>query len=149
METKRHEWQFSCLYQLSGSPVVRELLRCVHCDQEKLGIARDARPGEHGVTGPYNVWNERDTCPTAVEIEERLAEHSRFAAGNRAAREAALAARREDVQRRAFAAGVPQQQLPFSREEAEALYRAGYASGSERGADGGSFEAAVRDLGRP
>lgn len=37
---------------------------------------------------------------------------------------------------------------PFSPEEAKELYEAGYNSGLECGADGGTFEEALRKLGR-
>jgi hypothetical protein len=133
----KHEFAFKTLYtDVFGKTF--ELLRCAHCDQEKLGIER---PGEYGPTGPYNVYNGKDTCPTPEEIEARRAENERFVADWANKRNAELAVRRESVRLRAIAAGVEPSELPFSLEEARALYDAGLL-------DDGSFEDALRELGR-
>ena len=143
----KHKWALRSLYT-SSSGGTFELLRCEHCGQEKLGAPK---PGEHGPMGPYNVYNGRDTCPTREELAEREARaeaHRQEYLAARRAEEAALKQRREQIRALAAAQGLSAEDYPFSREEAKALYDAGYHSGLERGADGGSFEAALRALGR-
>jgi hypothetical protein len=136
-----HKWAFRCLYTTTAGDTY-ELLRCEHCKEEKLG---ERRPGEHGAMGPYNVYNGRETCtpPEARQKREReaRAEWEAF----RAREEAALAERRARVAAMAQAAGKSIEDYPFSREEARALYEAGrnYEDGG-----GGSFEEALRELGR-
>jgi hypothetical protein len=139
-----HNFTFKCLYT-DTSGKTHELLQCEHCGQVKLG---QERPGERGVMGPYNPDNGRDTCPTPEEREASLAASGALAAEWRTAREEELERRRGAIRFRAEAAGVTPNELSFSREEAEALYKAGYSSGYESGADGGSFEGALRELGR-
>lgn len=141
---QRHEWSFRCLYTNTANETF-ELLRCDHCGEEKLG---KPRPGEYGAMGPYNVYNGQEFCTPQEEKDARRRASEREWAEFRKAEERALYERQEKVWARAEAAGVLVSELPFSLDEARALYDAGYSSGLERGADGDSFEQALRKLGR-
>lgn len=143
----KHEWAFKSFYT-DGSFRTFELLKCAHCGQEKVGVLR---PDKRGPMGVYNVYNGRDTCPTPEEIAGQQAKVALAVAGFQAAeaaREEAIARRREEVRVAAKTWNVSPREYPFSLDEARALYDAGFSSGLERGADGGSFEVALRTLGR-
>lgn len=138
-----HEWEFRCC--VTSGVDTRALFRCQHCGQCRLG---ERRHGAVGVWGPYKVWNRRATCPTSAEEVARRVDAAEAAAATRAVEKQQLAEVREAVAARATAAGTSPDELPLSHEEAKAIYDAGYSSGLERGADGGSFEAALRAIGR-
>ena len=143
-----HKWVPHGLYTNTAYQTF-EFFRCSGCRAGKLGAPR---PRENGVMGPYKVWDGREECPTKEEQEREAAEHRRisseYALAERDSKAAALAQRQEEVRQRAEALGVAPEALPFTLDEARAIYDAGYASGYESGADGGSFEAALRELGR-
>lgn len=142
-----HNWEFETVYT-DTSYRSFELLHCTNCKQQKLGKElHDVR----GVMGPYNVYNGRNTCPTPEEVQQAKdrQEQSRQQYLAEQERERTELERKSDaVLTRSVLAGVSLNELPFTLEEARALYEAGYESGLERGADGGSFEGALRQLGR-